>query len=1008
MKQLNILFAFILTFLASCVNDEIDCVSNAGLSAVKGIHIIGAVEDFDMKMVRTRAEGDDQPADSYITEMTMFIFDKEGNIVQGYSDRTVNSVDAEGNPTSVTFNDNDKCSSAINIRKANPTFVIDTKGGYIASLDDASPLIIYYNNLDNTDDLTECKIYIVANAWHELEPKLDDISKLDDLKAITIAIDGTLAMPKNEDGYYRGFPMIGTHANQTFNLKKEGKNEGAVAKIPLKKLYSKVRFTMQVNANQVVVGGQTPKFQIKKVEVFNVPTMARLGRELDNNGKPKYEETTEDDYIMEVAEGSITESNLDTYYQFTNTGLSEEGKFSITDFNKTTVYHSASATTSDIIEFGFYMPEHKVTPAKNESTYSYPANLPVNMRQNYKPMLVGATRNDDGTTTNAKLATFVRIHGTYTDHNGQIKEVRYDIYLGQNNTDDFTIKRNQLLNNKLVITGLSNYHDAYGSGASNVSIDHRVDVDYKGFNLSVEREAILDSHFEVRPLDVELSPGSTMIITIPEEYRSWLAMEDDAKARETNNQTLYINTITERKGVRKYFTTNLVSELTEANNGRIQIVHNGEQSKIFRIWFYIDENTNVYDKLLGADGGITSSPSDGYTVSGETMYRNCPVKFEYYGTDNENIGGGPATVSETVTVNFQQWNLWRVWNTERTHYYDIEHEEEYLNIYASDQNYGETQDGIPWGLDGVQLSNEHQSFTIDEDNSSWQDYMDNNPQIATYDFYTWEQDSLVMKKAGIIDREADDRWHGYAGQHFTEVIFTKSQNKSEKVNVLAMGDPASGAVEYCYNRNKRNPDGSIAKVEWYLPSAGELEEIIVAGYSSFKEFQDNYYWTSQPAYTRNAFYYEYKEPGGFLGLGTETTDTYGFVVYEDNTRYARATKVNSLGNDRFEAAKSGLNDEPNEKGTFNSAVYNSGTPTDTLGYFKTWYQWKRDRNGNIVTTPQKTDQWYWDMKDETATNRLYYAFVNENYFNPDNNFGMLQEGYQKRTKSNRVRCVRKL
>lgn len=983
MKQLNILFAFILTFLASCVNDEIDCVSNAGLSAVKGIHIIGAVEDFDMKMVRTRAEGDDQPADSYISEMTMFIFDKNGDIVQGYSDRTINSVDAEGNPTSVTFDDADKCSSAINIKKANPTFVIDTKGGFIASLDDASPLIIYYNNLDNADDLTECKIYIVANAWHELEPKLDGISKLADLKAITIAIDGTLAMPKNEDGYYRGFPMIGTHANQTFDLREEGENEGAVAKIPLKKLYSKVRFTMQVNANQVVVGGQTPKFQIKKVEVFNVPTMARLGRELDNNGKPMYGETTDDDYIMEIAGGSITEATRDTYYQFTNTGLSEEGKFSITDFNKTTVYHSASATTDDIIEFGFYMPEHKVTPAENESTYSYPANLPVNMRQNYKPMLVGATRNDDGTTTNAKLATFVRIHGTYTDHNGQIKEVRYDIYLGQNNTDDFTIKRNQLLNNKLVITGLSNYHDAYGSEASNVSIDHRVDVDYKGFNLSVEREAILDSHFEVRPLDVELSPGSTMIITIPLEYRSWLAMEDDAKARETNNQTLYINTITERKGVRKYFTTNLVSELTDANKGEIRIEHNGEQSKIFRIWFYIDENPNVYDKLLGT-GDIDSSPNDdnSYSVSGETMYRNCPVQFKYYGTDNENIGGGAATVSKTVTVNFQQWNLWRVWNTERTRYYDIEHEEEYLNIYASDQNYGETQDGMEWGLDGIQLSNSVKAYWKESANGVLAsiinaifgtDAMANNvfaqsDKSPYYDFYLSRDNFPVAKLDNDVDKTRYKR--DYKGLEFNKEIaatLKESSDPKAKIDGVVLTEDPASAFSYCYNKNKRNANGTIDvdNIKWYLPAIDEIEDIALGAYDEFdKVFQNKAYWSCQPAYDYNSL-----QITGYnwLLFYYQSLSTLKGEFYTDDLDRARATSVYTTDGTNYTNIKSGL-PEGVQSGKLSVNAYSGG-----------------DKNGKAETS--------------YASNNINYE--NDVYKEPSGEF----RGNKKRTAFCRIRAV---
>jgi hypothetical protein len=313
---------------------------------------------------------------------------------------------------------------------------------------------------------------------------------------------------------------------------------------------------------------------------------------------------------------------------------------------------------------------------------------------------------------------------------------------------------------------------------------------------------------------------------------------------------------------------------------------------------------------------------------------------------------------------------------------------------------------MPWGLNGVQLSNEHQSFTINEDNTAWRTYIEANPTIVTYDFYTWEQDSLVMKNAGIIDKLNDKRWHEYAGQHFTGDIYKKSNGE---VRYLSMDQQASddvGAVEYCYSRNKRNADGSV-DVKWYLPSAGELEDFIVAAYSSFEEFQDNYYWTSQPAYTRNAFYYEYKEPSGFLGLVSKTIDTYAFIVYEDNTGYARATKVKSLGNDKYGYASSGLNDEPNERGTFNGDVYGSGTPTDTLGYFKTWRQWKKPARGDATTTPEFTDQWYWDMKDGNASNRMYYAFVNENYFNPEYNFGMLQEGYQPRTKNNRVRCAYK-
>ena len=144
-------------------------------------------------------------------------------------------------------------------------------------------------------------------------------------------------------------------------------------------------------------------------------------------------------------------ANIANYYQFTG-----NEPFVISEFeDKTRIKHDPSKDTREIIEFGFYMPEHKVTP----NTITYPQYMPEDLYQYLKPKCVGAVHNSDGTTSAAKIATFVRIHGTYTDHNGQIKTVRYDIYLGQDNTDDFTIKRNQLLKNKLIITGLTNHGD---------------------------------------------------------------------------------------------------------------------------------------------------------------------------------------------------------------------------------------------------------------------------------------------------------------------------------------------------------------------------------------------------------------------------------------------------------------------------------------------------------------------------------------------------------------------
>ena len=349
MRHFNILFAFAFVLLTSCFTDEVDYVGYQP-SSKGGIHIIGAVEDYDVKSVGTRAD-DDGIADSYISEMTMFIFKGDGTLIQGYSDAGLKNA----------------CTSAINIPRGNPTFLIDTEEGILADLSGSTNSSeVFYDN--TTNDLGSCHIYIVANAWDQLILKddkgnrhIDNIKTLADLEAFVYNVDSTLAMPMIDEDSFRGFPMIGKQQGNPFNLHKDGNNDNnSVATIPLKKLNSKVCFTMQINADQVVAG-QTPSFKIDKVEVFNVPNKVRMGRKLDANGKPVYGNTNTDDYITEMVNDANSGYDPTDYYQFT--GLNDDDKpFIINSFNKRTISHSTSLTTDDVIEFGFYMPEHKVTP----------------------------------------------------------------------------------------------------------------------------------------------------------------------------------------------------------------------------------------------------------------------------------------------------------------------------------------------------------------------------------------------------------------------------------------------------------------------------------------------------------------------------------------------------------------------------------------------------------------------------------------------------------------------
>lgn len=925
--------------LTSCVMDDpLMYPEHFTPNANEGLQIIGSAADFDKINVGTRADGNAYP-DSYISEMTMFVFNNDGNLIQGY--------DASQLPTS----------SAINIQQSNPTFLIEAKkydGTGIISSMGASLNIKYFDN--KADDISACSIYIVANAYHQIKHLIDgndvngEIKSLDDLNEALLTIDDTLAMPE-KDGTVIGFPMIGhaiTADNQvaTFNLKySEDTSSNAVANIPLTKVYSKVCFTMQVVANQVVKDGPTPKFQLTKVEVFNIPSKAHLGY-------------IAGDYATKVCENNLNDSNIANYYHYDSVnGNPIDLKVPVQ-----TIYHNSSTTItdSDVIKFEFYMPEHMVTP----NPITYPDNLPEERQQYYKPKGVAAGSDGTGAAFGPKIATFVRIHGSYTDHNGRIKGVSYDIYLGQDEKRDFEVKRNQQLNNFLTITGLTNHKDAYfgNEGQENISIDHRVTMTDRGYNVYMEREAILDAHFEVRPVDFELQNGSALTIVIPEEYQSWVAMESGAVAKygPSSSKGLYIDNTNEKRGVRKYFTTDLVSELTNVGEhtitmedgrrittnltkGTITLEHssrtrrNNTDTEHFRVWFYVDENPNVYDET-GA--GKLDSEEGTYTVSLD-QYRLAPVKLYYTNTATDN----PDIDAEAVhTINFQQWNLWRVWNAARTRYYDIEHEEEYLNNYASNVGYGPEQNGMKWGLEGIILSNSQKASYIDASEGflgilinlfggnydSWINSMIDKSGLAPYyDFYL-ERDT----------RPKNIGFRNYSGKTFNDEIITtlkKKYNdsnddyyKNEDIQVegLTLTDSPKSAIAYCYHKNKRDKDGNVAEAKWFLPSIDEIEEISMGAYDEFdKVFQKNNYWSCQPSAFNKVLRLE-RERWLIVQLSDEVqTGTY----MDDNPYRARATsvyydpsdpKANDEGYVNISSEVSGT------EGTFTLHFTNTGTYED--------------------------------------------------------------------------------
>lgn len=744
-------------------------------------------------------------------------------------------------------------------------------------------------------------------------------------------------MPEEGTGNEKGLPTV--DGTPTDNLE-----------IPMRALYAKVSFTIEVDSDQEIVGNAAPRFDLTGYQVNNAAGTVYLSRALNV-----------DDENAEYADVVSSE-----FHNVEMEGLYAQGA-------KKATFHC-------------YVPERYLTPATLPSAYTYDfgengsaitgyENIPAELKkyaQRFKPMLVSDAQN----------ATHVAIQGTFTDHQKHVYDVTYKIYLGSDNYGNFDIIRNTHYNNVITIRGIDNsddqpadYDPSDPDAYAPISIDHRVTIDRTTpLVVGLRRETLLDAHFEVRPLRLHLSGGdpstnpTSATVTLMKarntdpDLSTWIGME---KSGSTSAHIVAPGTPSD--GKRKYFTTDLISSIS----GNTSIKLNGLRYDANQtIWIYVDENVT--------------------TTSRSAILR---IQYDY---EDPTTGETAAPMDYVIT----QHGLYKVTNGDRTYY--IENFEEYLYNYDVEDVYNQTkEEGMPWGLEGVQLSNEHYSYDSAEltPNVDWAKYEKTAPR-PYYDFYTWEQDSEVLIAAGFDGTEEVCHNFAGAGQHFTEVI---ASNPNSGVEYRYLGESAESAVEYCYNRNKRNPEDGTVDVKWYLPSADELEDFIVAAYSTFKEFQDNYYWTSQPAYIRNIFYYEYQRNA----ISSKSISRP--IVYDDNTKYARATKV-IYEDGEYVPAKSGLNSEPTP--SVDNRSSNDKADYENVGYFYVMHQYKRFYKSIISGAteeigPDRTgviDKKYGD----DLTNGAYDEWYDNKYYvhlgHLDN---LMQEGYHERTKKNRVRCAYK-
>lgn len=727
----------------------------------------------------------------------------------------------------------------------------DTSGNLIDTQQlrgSAAIFVIDRDILATRGDLTKSSMYLIANI-DQSQAAGWNIEDIDDLKDLVYKTSMTsVGIPST------GIPMIGKIEN--LNLSPDATIAGDKIQIELELLYAKIEFNLTLNATQIEP--QTPSFYVRSCVAYNLPKGVYL---VDNVNETTNQTAYFNDVISEGINIPIT------------------GNRELTNMNS--------------LAFTFYMPEHQVNPSKTGEQV-YPAGISSDIeKQRYKPLLV---EDGEGNYSNGKPA-YVLINGTYTDHQNQEHLVTYKVYLGSNAIDNFYVERNGRYVNDVTILGITNSKDAE---EGSVSMDHRVDVSRNDFIVFMEREAMLDSHFEVRPIRVKINPDENgkpkgkVTISIPDDC-NWIRLEKKKSA--PTDDTKYCT-----NGKRKYFTTTLFDESDLGDSTSCEITSNNDNC----VWLYIDEYIDILEGLTGK----TDEQIAAMVAEQQKKKRSAIITLTY-----TPVNGGPTEVTEyqfiqrciypiMTTVNNPLYNRR---NADGTPYiYYIEFFEEYLHNFDSNDGFGLTDyDGMPWGLEDLPISSKHQAAFIDESSQSFllrvlkflgiDSETILNQSIGTletapqYDFYLSRDKAEKGLPDGITIRD-------YRGKDFTHEILTIAKNNG-KLSAGTLDAEPESAAEYCYNKNKRDNNDllNMENMHWYMPSIDEIEDIVTSAHFDFPVFQDNFYWSSQPAYIANDF----KINVQVIFSGSATGK-----YYNDHPNRARATKV-EWG--QTEPTKSGTN-----------------------------------------------------------------------------------------------------
>lgn len=742
------------------------------------------------------------------------------------------------------------------------------------------------------DEVTVC---FIANVPKNYIDTIENISDLSDkplgLTYATYDQTGYVGIPIIDGEYC--FPMFGMTSCSL-------KNAESQVVIDMRRLFAKVYVNINLNlAESAEMGTQDAYFHLKKLVIKNIPNKVKLteGKTLDEDNNFVL---IESDWITGEEYG--TEITCDTF-----------------------IYDDDDSSNGHKI--AFYVPEYVLLP--DPEKLQDIQNRPNEERERLKPTL----RKEN------TLAVSMTLKGDYFSVFGEEIDMTYDIFFGEDNYQSFSLIRNIMYTNNITIKGAS-------------VADNRVEMKYAGFVVGFPHSVKMDAHFNVRPLrlkftddfisgmeeglythgeikiEVQLAEGQTT---------SWIALERPIES-EISDGSVY------SKGFpgayptkRKYFTTNLISEL----NSR-QLNGEDDPTAGSSVTFRTDE-----DKAMTGEV-ITWVYIDEYNSRSADAYREATLAVTF------TMDGSSEGVTKRYLV--RQSAMYPM-TVNRTNY-GVELFEEYTMDYDSelhydsdnDLNFGEgsesTVDGFPWGLEGIELSRNKPALHSEEislgvgegTDPELEKFLEEgitfNLVVTTYTFDFIGTISTLLKNQFNTSLQSlnsyydfytsDDVEDGFLSNLLgtgesrdyegfimnVEIIHTLLQNygseASAKLNGMILDEDPLSAIAYCYNKNKRNANGEVISVisedeldisnyHWYAPSIKELEDIIKNAYNNgswlheeFEPFAENMYWSCQPAYLRNDIDLNYEAQSTWTISGYERTG--GSFLWPTYTEWSATLK----------------------------------------------------------------------------------------------------------------------